>query len=184
MQDEKGEDRIVAKLKPTLNLVTDAATSSSIVQRPIASKIPGILRAPCQTDWKITGRPGAREQSQDAASSSQVWQKDAMLDESTRRLVAADKEQELLDFHENLKSTRKIVASGISDSEDTDKIWPHNLDTSTTEMWSQPGRQNGKSRCECGKMEHIYLPSLFKLQFILEKIIPKIYVSGISPYDH
>ena len=30
---------------------------------------------------------------------------------STRRLVAAEKDQELLNFHENLKSTRKLVAS-------------------------------------------------------------------------
>ena len=46
----------------------------------------------------------AREPNHDAASSSQVWQKDAM-DKSTRRLVAAEKDQELLNVHENLKST-------------------------------------------------------------------------------
>ena len=52
----------------------------------------------------------AREHNQDASSSSQVWQKDEKLDKSTRRLVAAEKDQELLNFHENLKSTRKLVA--------------------------------------------------------------------------
>ena len=130
MQGEKEEDRIVAMVKPTLNLVTNTATNSSTVQRPIASKSPGTLRTPCQTDWKSTGRPGAREHNEDAASSSQVWQKDAMLDERTRRLVAAEKDQVLLNFHENLKSTRKLVASGNSDSEGTDKFWPRNLHAS------------------------------------------------------
>ena len=46
MQEEK-EERIVAKSKPTLNLVSHAATSSSTAQSPIASKSPGILRAIC-----------------------------------------------------------------------------------------------------------------------------------------
>ena len=98
----------MAKSKPTLNLASHAATSSSTLQSPIASKSLGILRAPCQLDWKSTGRLVAREHNQDAASSSQVWQKDAILDESTRRLAAVEKNQELLNFHEKLKSTRKL----------------------------------------------------------------------------
>ena len=85
-------------------------------------KSPGILRAPCQPDWKRTGRPVAREHNQDAASSSLVWQKDAILDESTRRLAAAEKNQELLIFHGNLKSTRKLFASGNSDIDSIGKI--------------------------------------------------------------
>ena len=44
-----------------------------------------------------------------------MWQKDAETDKNTRRLVAAEKDQELLHFHENLKSTRKLAASGNSD---------------------------------------------------------------------
>ena len=47
MQEQEGEERIVAKSKPTLNLVTHAATSSSTVQNPIASQSPGILKAFC-----------------------------------------------------------------------------------------------------------------------------------------
>ena len=98
--------------KPTLNLVSHAATSSSAVQSPITQKSPVALRAPCQY-CESTGKPVAREPNQkDAASSSQVWQKDAEMDESTRRPVEAEKYQELLNFHENLKSTRKLAASG------------------------------------------------------------------------
>ena len=111
MQEEQGEERIVAKSKPTLNLISPTATSSSTVQSPIASKSPGTLRAPCQHDWKSTGKLAAREPIQDAALGSQVRQKDAEMGTSMRRLVAAEKDQELLNFHENPKSTRKLVAS-------------------------------------------------------------------------
>ena len=73
----------------------------------------------------------AREPNQDAASSSQVWQKDAEMDKSTRRLAAEEKDEELRDFNENLKSTRKLVASGNSDIDSTGTIWPHNLHISS-----------------------------------------------------
>ena len=55
----------------------------------------------------------AREHNQDAASSS------------------PEKNQELLNLHENLKGTRKLVASGNSDIDGTGKIWSHNLHIST-----------------------------------------------------
>ena len=67
-----------------------------------------------------------REHNQDGVWSSQGWQKDAMLEESTKKLVAAEKNQELLNVHENLESTRNLVASGNSDIDGTGKIWPHN----------------------------------------------------------
>ena len=140
----------MAKSKPTLNLVTHAATSSSTVQSPIASKSLGILRAPCQFDWKSTGR---------LVSISQVWQQDAMLDESTRRLVAAEQNQQLLNIL-NVKSTWKLVASGNSDIDGTGKIF-HTISTRfsqcKTEMWSQSRRQNRKSRCEYGFLVIFYV---------------------------
>ena len=45
------------------------------LQNPIASKSPGILKAPCQNDWTSTGKPDTRKFNWDAASSSQWWQK-------------------------------------------------------------------------------------------------------------
>ena len=102
------------------------------MQSPIGSKSPATLRAPCQQAWKSTGKLAASEPILwDAASSSQVWQKDAEMDKSTRRLVAREKDQELLNIHENLKSSRKLVASGNSDIDGSGTIWPHNLHTST-----------------------------------------------------
>ena len=54
MQEQKEEDRIVAKSKPTaMNLTSIVSTSSSSVNHPIASKIPGILKT-------STGKPDAR----------------------------------------------------------------------------------------------------------------------------
>ena len=113
---QKGEGRIVAKSKPTLNLASLLSTNSSTVQSPIASKSAGILRAPCQNDWTSTGRLGAREFNQDPASSSQRWKKDAVLDVVTRKLVATEEDQEHLKFCDGSKNTRRLVASGNSDT--------------------------------------------------------------------
>ena len=88
MQEEKGEEIIVAKSKPTtMNLAFSVSTSSSTVNSPIASKSPGTLKAPCRTDWSSTGKRDARDRNHDAASSSQGWQKDAFLDASTGKPV-------------------------------------------------------------------------------------------------
>ena len=76
MQEQKGEDRIVAKSKPTtMNLAVTVPTTSSTVQNPAPSKSPGILKALCRTDWSSTGKPDAKDYNRDAASSSQGWQK-------------------------------------------------------------------------------------------------------------
>ena len=77
-----------------------------------------------------------------------MWQKDAMLDESTRRLVA----------------------SANSDIDGTGKIWPHNLHISTAcvphleKVFSNVrqryrlslGDKNERPRCECGFLENFY----------------------------
>ena len=53
--------------------------------------------------------------------------KDAVLDVSTRKLVATEEDQDHLNFPEDSKGTRRLVASGRSEFEGKDKIWPHNL---------------------------------------------------------
>ena len=46
MQEQRGDNRIVAKSKPTtMNLAASVSTSSSTVNSPIASKSPGILKS-------------------------------------------------------------------------------------------------------------------------------------------
>ena len=135
MQEEKGEERIVAKSKPTLNLVSHAATSSSTVQGPIASKSPEKLRATCQHDWKSTGRPVAREHNQDAASSSQVWQKDEkwtrVRGDSWRRRRTGNFRISMT-ISINLLPTFRILRK-------FSRVWD---------------RWNGESRCDCGHMEN------------------------------
>ena len=95
----------------------------------------------------------AQENSIKTQRRSQAWQKDAVLDESTRRLVATEEDQEHLNFLEDPKSTRRLVASGNADTKGKDNIWPHNLHISTdgegflhceTKIWSQYERQSGK----------------------------------------
>ena len=106
MQEQKGEDRIVAKSKPTtMNLTFTVSTSSSTVQNPVASKILGILKALRRKDWSSTRKPEAKEYNRDAASSSQGWHKDAVLDVGTRKLVASEEDQEHLNFPEDSHSS-------------------------------------------------------------------------------
>ena len=82
-----GENRIVAKSKPTtMNLAFIVSTSSLTEQNLVASKSLGILKAPCRTDWSSAEKLDARENNQDVASSSQGWQKAAVLDVGTRKL--------------------------------------------------------------------------------------------------
>ena len=55
-----------------------------------------------------------------------MWQEDAERDESTRRLVAAGANQDLLNFRESSESTRRFVALMASESVDgNDAVWPH-----------------------------------------------------------
>ena len=53
------------------------------------------------------------------------------LDESTRRLVATEEDQEHLNFPEDSKSTRRLAAPGNSDTKGEGKFWPHNFQKST-----------------------------------------------------
>ena len=52
MQEQEGEERILARSKPTMNLAFTVSTSSSTVENPIAS---GILKAPCRKDCQVQG---------------------------------------------------------------------------------------------------------------------------------
>ena len=75
MQEQEGEDRIVAKSKPTtMNLAFIVSTSSSTVQNPVASKSLEILKTPWQTDSSSTGKPNTKEYNQNTTSNSQEWQ--------------------------------------------------------------------------------------------------------------
>ena len=66
IQDETGEERIMAKSRPTLNLVSRTVASSSTAQSSSASNVPGILKATSQSlSLKASaGRPAASEANQ------------------------------------------------------------------------------------------------------------------------
>ena len=76
MQQGTGEERIVAKSKPTLNLVSHTAASSSTVPTLSAPSRPGILRAPSQQGSNLiaqcAGKPAAGGSNQSDASSANV----------------------------------------------------------------------------------------------------------------
>ena len=124
MQEQEGEQRIVAKVKADDD--EHGLHCYLTVQFAVVSKSPGILKAPCRTDWSSTGKPDAKEHNQDEG-----WQKDTVLDAGTRKLVATEEDQEHLNYPEESVRTRKLVASGNSETEGSDKDGPHNLQKST-----------------------------------------------------
>ena len=95
-----------------MNLAASVSTSSSTVNSPVASKRLEILKAPCRTDWSNSGKLDARNSSHDAATSSQGWQKDALLDGGTGNLVATEEDQEHLNYPADSVDTGKLVAQG------------------------------------------------------------------------
>ena len=110
MQEQKEEDRIVAKSKPTaMKLTSTVSTRSSSVNHPIASKSPGILKA-------STGKPDAmarRNSKPDAASSSQLV-------EVAEKLAATDKSQESSSHQKEV--TWKPVASRNSGNSESSEV--------------------------------------------------------------
>ena len=116
MQEQKEENRIVAKSRPSATtLVSSVPTSSSSVDSPIASRSPVILKASIR-QFGLTGKPGAntsQNSNPEAASISQGWQRDAQLFISTGGLVATDKDQKFLNRQEkSIMSTGELVATG------------------------------------------------------------------------
>ena len=121
MQQETGEERPVAKSKPTLNLVSHTAASSPTAPSSSASSRPEILRAPSQQGSNLTAQSAGKlaaggSNPNDAASSSQVWLTDAMLCERARKLAAVDQDQNFPEL------ARKLAAESLNG--------PHNLPVS------------------------------------------------------
>ena len=74
IQDQKEEERVVSKSRPTaMNVSSFIATSSSTASSPIASKSPGMPIASVKPDGRMSIGPS----SFDVASTSQVRPKDA-----------------------------------------------------------------------------------------------------------
>ena len=145
MQEPREDNRIVATSKPTaMNLAITVSTSSSSVNSPVASTSPGILKASSR-QIGYSGKPDVRSKrnsNPDAASSSQGWRKDALLDGRSGKPVATEKDQESLNYPETV-CTWKLVAPGCEgypgnsgtpgnseDSETDGRIWPHHFTVS------------------------------------------------------
>ena len=137
---------------------------------------PGTLKATFLRDWKSTGKCIAREPHQVVASISQMWQKDAEMD----------------------KTTRRFVTSGNSDMDNNGTIWSLNPHISTayenilkkfTYMCDRDTVVNRERKCKISTQIRLYgecpRPLLFKLQFIWGKIIQIIYIPPrINPSEH
>ena len=127
MQQGTGEEIIMAKSKPTLNLVSHTAANSSTAPSSSASNRPGILRAPGQQGSNLIAQSAGRlaagcSNQTDAASSAQVSQRDAKTNDSARKLAAAETNQDL-SFQE---SARKLAAENSEINDEDDSKLPHN----------------------------------------------------------
>ena len=72
--------------------------------------------------------------SDDAASSSQVWQKMLKGTRVQGDPLQQERTRDLLNFHESSESTRRLVALKAENSDSIDgkdTVWPHNLHIST-----------------------------------------------------
>ena len=61
------------------------------------------------TDWSTSGKLDARNSDHDAASFSQGWRKDALMDGCTGNLVAADKDQESGNYLKTVCTGKLVV---------------------------------------------------------------------------
>ena len=183
--NQKQEKKIVAKSKPTLNLVSGYAASSPTAPSSSASSRPEVLRAPCQEGSNLmahcAGKPAAGSSNQnDAASSFQVWLSDAKTNDSPRKVAAADMSQGL-SFPE---SARKIAAEifghqrrgRLEVAAQSPRIWSWR-----TTLWesllelekttqTRGRKQDGESSLDTMIWEGWWLP-LCKPQFILAMVI-------------
>ena len=111
VQDGTGEERAIAKSRPTMNLVSQTLARSSMAQRSDASNRPGTVSA-SSTNLSLIASAGtlaARVSNQnDAASSSQVWQADAKT--TSAGSAAAWRANQDLDLS---TSTRKCVVGDL-----------------------------------------------------------------------
>ena len=136
MQEQKGEERSVAKWKSTaMNLSSHVSTSSSSAKNLITSSDLGKLIA--------AGEPASqtrRNSRPDEAPSSQVKLKDVylggLMDDSAGKPVATEENQVLWEFSESEswsvhedEATRKPVAykNSAVNLKAVRRIWPHNL---------------------------------------------------------
>ena len=111
VQDGTGEERAIAKSRPTMNLVSQTLARSSMAQRSDASNRPGTVSA-SSTNLSLIASAGtlaARSSNQnDAASSSHVWQADAKT--TSAGSAAAWRANQDLDLS---TSTRKCVVGDL-----------------------------------------------------------------------
>ena len=144
MQEQKEDNRIVAKSKPTaMNLFVSVSTSPSSVNTPIPSKSPGKLKTSSRQIGS-SGKLGVRvkrNSNPDAASSSQGWQRDALLDLNTGKPVATEKRPEVPE------SSGEHLHGG------TCSIWTENIQ----EIWKlQKIQKNRNPKVEFGHIISMY----------------------------
>ena len=194
MQQKHGEERIVAKPKPTI-LVSMTEENSSTVTSPHASYRPGIPRAPSQRGL-ISQETRSETFKQ---RRSHVWQRHAKWDES-KETPNFINEPKSINISESPVSTGKPAALTAEDSGSTvttrcgRTISTHpplayrilkKFSRMCDKSIGVSKGQNVRSRCERVDMVNICERHLFKLLFISETITWRMYIlPRINPLEH
>ena len=138
---EQEEERIVAKSKPTMNLVSLVSRNSSTVQNPTASKSPEILTAPCRKDWSNTGKFEAKITQSRRSVEFPRMAKGCATVHKHRETCSNRQGSEISECQEKSAiNTGELVATeyqgcseipeipeGSEDSEPKSRSWPHHL---------------------------------------------------------
>ena len=127
MQQGTGQEGIVAKSKPTMNLVPRSVASSPTAPSWSASSRSGDTKSTQSKRFESLAlcRETSRWSSSqnDAASSSQVWLTDAKLRERARKLAAVDTSR----GQRFPESARKLAAQNLDIIDEASTKWPHSL---------------------------------------------------------
>ena len=149
VQEQKEEERIVAKSKSTaMNLSSRVPTSSSSAKSPIASKSPGILVASEKPESRMR-----RNSKSDAASSSQARLQDAylggLMDTATGKLVATEESGDVdLSESETWESWRRCDSETRCLQNSYGETSMHPVNQTTREVQKLKG-QNGHTIYSC-----------------------------------
>ena len=118
VQEGAKEERIMAKPRPTMNLVSKTTVSSSTAQSSNTSGSPGTPRVSSQS-WNLSASAG-RLAAKDSSTNDKAWQPNVHPNESAGRPAAVETNRDLNLF----PSAGRLAAKG-SDIVDIDSGWPN-----------------------------------------------------------
>ena len=127
VHEQEGEESIVAKSKPTMNLVSRVSTSLRQCKIRLRRRARGYSTNLVEQIGQVQGNLKQENSIEKQRRVLKDAKKDAVLDVSARRLVTTEEDQEHPNFSEDSIRSRRLVASGNSETEGEDLLLPGKL---------------------------------------------------------